>query len=299
MSWFGLRDALKRRLWGIPVAPPSAPPRSPSSSDPTVPLHETRESQPPLREPPPLPDLLTPRRRRRIVAPPPSTPLPSGVRFRVLVLDPPWRYGDRLTMSDVKRGADANYQGTMSFAQIQALPCRSLADDDAILCLWVGNPILHWGFELLAGWGFEYKQPWHWVKTTKGFPEKGKLEDLNENALAFGMGRLSRTCSETMLVGTRGRIYDHLQSRRERNVIPHRALPHSRKPEVFQDRLDRMFPEGERLELFARRKRDPWVCVGNEAPDTLGEDVFVSCNRLLGVPFGTQESLFPSSEVSP
>jgi N6-adenosine-specific RNA methylase IME4 len=216
-----------------------------------------------------------------------------------MVLDPPWRYRDRLTMSDVKRGAEANYQGTMSFEDIRALPCRSLADDDAIMGLWVGNPIMAWGFELLAAWGFEFKQPWHWVKTSKAY--KGKLEELDEDGLAFGMGRLSRTCSETMLIGVRGKINNHLKSRRERNVIPHKALPHSRKPEVFQDRFDRMFPEGERLELFARRTRPNWTCLGNEAPDTKGEDVFVSCNRLLGVSVGSQESMFAQDkpEASP
>lgn len=304
MSLFGFRDALKRQIFKYAWPPEDVQGKGPSTSVGQPSFIDTptaREPELPVVSREPEPELiLTPRRRRKLTVPhEPTIPLPSGVRFRVMVLDPPWRYTDRLTMSSVKRGAAANYAGTMTFEDIRALPCRSLAADDAIMGLWVGNPIMDWGFELLAAWGFEFKQPWHWVKTSKAY--KGKLEELDENGLAFGMGRLSRTCSETMLIGVRGKINDHLKSRRERNVIPYQALPHSRKPEVFQDRFDRMFPEGERLELFARRDRSNWTCVGNEAPATHGEDVFVSCNRLLGVSVGSQESMFAPDkpEVSP
>jgi hypothetical protein len=46
------------------------------------------------------------------------------------------------------------------------------------------------------------------------------------------------------------------------------ALPvgHSRKPEAVQDALERLFPDGPRLELFARRPRFGWTVWGNEVP---------------------------------
>lgn len=62
---------------------------------------------------------------------------------------------------------------------------------------------------------------------------------------------------------------------------------HSEKPECFQDALDEMFPEGNRLEMFARRERagEPftrdWLCVGNECPSTEGEDIRDSLKRLM------------------
>jgi len=219
--------------------------------------------------------------------------------FRVIVADPPWRYSDSLTMSDVKRGAEANYQGTMTMEQIAAVPVARLADKDAAVCvLWIGNPILPFGFSILSAWGFEFKQSWHWVKTKKRLADVEPdrvIDELEESDLAFPMGRLSRMCTETMLVGVRGKIYPHLRSKRERNVLPHPSLPHSCKPETLQDRLERMFPEGERLELFARRARPGWRCLGNECPDTLGEDIFDSCDRLLGIDPGRQSPLFPEA----
>jgi N6-adenosine-specific RNA methylase IME4 len=39
---------------------------------------------------------------------------------------------------------------------------------------------------------------------------------------------------------------------------------HSRKPDEVQDRIDSMYPDAHRLEMFARRKRDGWDAWGNE-----------------------------------
>ena len=40
---------------------------------------------------------------------------------------------------------------------------------------------------------------------------------------------------------------------------------HSEKPEIFREIIDAMYPEGKRIELFAREKLpDPWVVWGNE-----------------------------------
>ena len=38
---------------------------------------------------------------------------------------------------------------------------------------------------------------------------------------------------------------------------------HSKKPEEMQDRVERLF-EGPYLEIFARRRRPGWTCLGNE-----------------------------------
>ena len=45
---------------------------------------------------------------------------------------------------------------------------------------------------------------------------------------------------------------------------------HSKKPEEFQDGLDLMYPTSNKIELFARRHRPGWLCIGNE---TTGRDI--------------------------
>lgn len=99
--------------------------------------------------------------------------------------------------------------------------------------------------------------------------------------LAFGNGRIARAAKEVFLVGVRGRAYRYLRDKSTRDVFFAAVGTHSQKPECFQDALDRMFPEGERLELFARRPRPGWACVGNEAPATPGEDIRDTLARLL------------------
>lgn len=191
--------------------------------------------------------------------------------FKIIVADPPWSFGDKLSkMKDqTQRGADSHYS-TLDLPAILALPVAQIADDAALLGLWVPSSMLRDGLDVMSAWGFEQKQVWTWVKQSKS----GKM--------ACGMGRLARNATENMLVGVRGRIYADLADRSTRNVFHAPNEGHSRKPDIVQDALDRMFPTGRRLEMFARRDRPGWTCVGNEAPGTRGEDIRGSLERLLG-----------------
>lgn len=83
-------------------------------------------------------------------------------RFRLLSIDPAWRFGDKLTMSKVKRGADAQYRSTMSIAEICALPVRELADDTAILCLWRPSSFAREALTVMDAWGFRQTQELVW-----------------------------------------------------------------------------------------------------------------------------------------
>jgi len=183
------------------------------------------------------------------------------VTYRLIVCDPPWAFGDKLTMSDVARGASSNY-ATLDLDAICALPVDALADDDALLALWVPSSMVGDGLRVMEAWGFAQKQVWVWTKTSKA-----------KSGLAFGMGRLGRNCHEIAIIGTRGKISRHVSSKSERTVILAPALPHSQKPEEFQTRLERLIPGGRRLELFSRRQRFGWTCWGNEAPATMGRDI--------------------------
>jgi N6-adenosine-specific RNA methylase IME4 len=180
------------------------------------------------------------------------------VRYKVIVADAPWSFSDKLRMSDVKRGAVANY-ATLTVKELSELPVADVAEDDAVLALWVPSSLLTEGLAVLKAWRFVHKQVFTHVKTTKD----GK-------GLAFGMGRHFRGCTEHALIGIRGRPIP--LSRCERNVTLEPGLPHSSKPETLQTRLEKMYA-GAKLELFARRQREGWTCVGLEAPETLGVDI--------------------------
>ena len=90
-------------------------------------------------------------------------------------------------------------------------------------------------------------------------------------ALAFGMGRLFRQTHEICLIGTsNNKIYKLLENKSQRSVCFAENLKHSAKPEALQNSLEIMFPKAEKLEMFARRTRSGWTCLGNEID---GQDI--------------------------
>lgn len=178
-------------------------------------------------------------------------------KFRVVVADCPWSFSDKLTMNATKRGAEANYN-VLTIDDIKRIPVWNWVQDDSMLALWVPSSLIQQGLDVMAAWGFNQKQIYTWVKTTKN------------GGLGFGMGRHFRGCTEHALIGTRGK--NNPLSKSERNCDLNLSTPHSAKPETLQDKFEKMYP-GPYLELFARRSKPNWTCVGNECPDTMGLDI--------------------------
>lgn len=234
------------------------------------------------------------------------------MKFNVICIDIPWTFSDKLKMSDVKRGAESQYS-VLNQEKLKTLPVQDVSADDSLLCLWVPSSLLAEGLELMNVWGFRQTQTFIWVKTKKSplesivkkissnldewFKDMTKplnlsdlykiITDFNLNdILGFNMGRLFRNCHEICLVGVKGKIYDKLKNKSQRTVCLDVNTKHSAKTEILQDRLDIMFPEELKLEMFARRIRQGWTCVGNEVDGigSKGEDIFDSIQRLKNLP---------------
>jgi N6-adenosine-specific RNA methylase IME4 len=220
-------------------------------------------------------------------------------KFKVIVADPPYSFKDKLQQSDVARGASDNYS-VMTISDIKQLPINDIADPTgAVLALWVPSSLLQEGLDTMKAWGFAHKQTYVWVKTINDpwknidlWVKKHWLAQWENNPftsikdiklvselcsmvlqlkiplislLSFGMGRLFRQTHEICLIGTNNnKIYKSLQNKSQRSVSFAPNLKHSAKPEHLQDALELMFPEGNKLELFARRQRSHWICLGNE-----------------------------------
>ena len=67
---------------------------------------------------------------------------------------------------------------------------------------------------------------------------------------------------ELCLVFRRGRIPTPRGARNERQLVRAKRGPHSAKPEEVRCRIERMFPEQPKIELFARQKVDGWTAWG-------------------------------------
>jgi N6-adenosine-specific RNA methylase IME4 len=200
-------------------------------------------------------------------------------KFRVIVADPPWSFGDLLRMSKVKRGAKSQYS-TMTMSKIEQMPVQATCHPDgAVLCLWVPGSLLREGLDVMKAWGFSHKQTYVWVKIKKHAPYKRYAHSPPQDQLAFGMGRLFRQTHELCLVGiSSSKIYKQLKNKSQRSVSFGENLKHSSKPDDLQKSLEVMFPKARKLELFARRIRPGWTCLGNEVCN--GEDIYVSLSKL-------------------
>lgn len=219
-------------------------------------------------------------------------------KFNLICIDCPWTFSDKLDMSEVARGAESQYP-VLNIQELKKLKIAELSADDALIVSWTPSSLLQEGLDLLKLWGFQHKQMIVWNKTVKdpfkSLKNKLKNIDLSNKAsvdqvfdafnyqemLGFGMGRLWRNCHEVALVGTKGKIYKHLKNKSQRTVHFHANEKHSKKPENIQDQLELMFPDQNlnKLEIFARRIRPGWTCIGNEVSS--GEDIRESIDKLL------------------
>lgn len=232
--------------------------------------------------------------------------------FDVIVIDPPFSFADHLQMSDVKRGSLSQYS-TLSIEEIKSLPIKDVSNPDgALLALWVPSALLNDGLEIMKTWGFEQKQTYVWVKSKvepfkdlydsiKELPIlkeelskktiKNTIEEIKKecnlqlnNFLQFGMGRLFRNCHEICLIGINNNgIYKKLQDKSQRTISFAPSLKHSQKPEHLQASLEKMFPDAKYLEVFARRQRDGWLCIGNENYMTKNENITISLKKLIEI----------------
>jgi N6-adenosine-specific RNA methylase IME4 len=165
---------------------------------------------------------------------------PSGP-YRVIVMDPPWRYGARVE--------DASHRGRnqypdMSQEQLLALPVPALAEEDCALWLWTTNAFMRDAYALIDAWGFKDKTILTWVKTP-----------------GLGLGDYLRNTTEHCIVATKGRPL-FLTSNQPTHIIePKRE--HSRKPDQFYTLVESLNP-GSKLEMFSRQPRPGWASWGAE-----------------------------------
>lgn len=178
------------------------------------------------------------------------------IPFRVIVADPPWAPADSLG----KRGAAANYN-VMRFEDICMLQLPPIADD-AILFLWRLASMQEEAFAVAHMWGFDVKTEIVWAKRNKQLLVDE--EDWTEDDLAFGMGRSVRGAHETCLICTRGKYTKLIKNHSIRSVFTAPIGKHSEKPDKFFDIVESLVDgEGPFLELFSRRQRAGWHCIGD------------------------------------
>jgi N6-adenosine-specific RNA methylase IME4 len=170
-------------------------------------------------------------------------------KYGVILADPPWAYKAWDTKTNQGRTAESYYP-TMNVDRIGDLDIP--AADNCALFLWATWPCLPDALAVMDAWGFTYKTiAWTWAK-------------LNRSGLGFhfGMGYYTRANTEPCLLAVKGNMPVATHDVQALIVSPVRE--HSRKPDEQYGKIERLYPDVLKLELFARRPRPGWAVWGNE-----------------------------------
>ncbi len=165
-----------------------------------------------------------------------------GITFGTIYCDPPWRYGNQGTTGSTST-TEHKYAGTMSIAEICAMPIGQLASEKCHLHLWTTNAFLFECPRIFEAWGFEFKSTFVWVKDK------------------MGIGNYWRNSHEILLLAIKGGQTAISHSEVSWSMLP--RGDHSSKPDRIREKVERLSP-GPRLELFGRSPVEGWCVMGNQ-----------------------------------
>lgn len=197
--------------------------------------------------------------------------------YQTIVADPPWDQGRTSSFAKgVGLPSGPNYQPhaprpdgvgelpyePMTLAEIEALPVRKVAADDAHLYLWTTDKFLRDAFRVAESWGFQHSRTILWCKKPHGIKLGGAWPATVEFVLFCRRGSLAH-------IGDADKSWFEWPRRRGAPVRKgeRRNKMHSAKPEAFQDIVEEVSP-GPYLELFARRERLGWETWGNQSANS-------------------------------
>jgi N6-adenosine-specific RNA methylase IME4 len=168
-------------------------------------------------------------------------------------LDPPWDYKGQLQHSKPgmgDTGGARKHYGTLKLKQLKQFPMQQLMNEDALVFMWITNPHLDQGIELLKSWGLKYSTVafvWNKMKVNPGFYTMSQCE--------------------LCIVGKNGKIPRPRGARNVRQYVEHMREQHSKKPDEVRARIEQMFPDQSKVELFARYQHPDWAAWGDEVED--------------------------------
>ena len=195
-------------------------------------------------------------------------------RYSLLYCDPPWSYNDKAQAGN--RGAEFKYP-CMSIQELQEMIpyIEEISAKDSVIYMWTTGPMMLTACLLMESWGFQYKTvAFTWIKTNKkpllwSSPIAHLIMGIDDDEKEFttgdfmGMGNHTRSNAEFVLLGVRGKGIKRV-SASVRSTVISPIREHSRKPDEVRHRLESLYGDVPRIEMFARTRTDGWEFWGNE-----------------------------------
>ncbi len=197
--------------------------------------------------------------------------------FDLVLLDPPWHYNFRGNLKTKFRGGACQHYGLMKPEELAALPVPQLGGKRAMFWIWGVCPKTQEALvPVLNAWELEL--------STLAF----LWEKINADGSPWwGTGYYTAQNAEPLWLACRGLPRFHPEKRfNQVQRCPHPrdergTIIHSRKPAIFHELIEAMYPTLRKVELFARRERAGWTCIGNGID---GRDIRESMADLIAAP---------------
>ncbi|MEF3108833.1 MT-A70 family methyltransferase [Raoultella sp. WB_B2P2-3] len=193
--------------------------------------------------------------------------------YQLIYVDPPWQYGNKIS-----NGAAENHYTTMSLPELKHLPVWEVAAEDAVLAMWYTGTHTEEAIELAESWGFRIRtmKGFTWVKLNQYAERRfnkaiaeGELVDFNDflsmlnSETRMNGGNYTRANTEDLLIATRGIGLERV-SASIKQVVYSCLGEHSEKPWEVRRRLELLYGDVKRVELFARESWPGWDRWGNQ-----------------------------------
>ena len=177
-------------------------------------------------------------------------------KYNIIYADPPWHYGSKSAVNN-STGKDIKslneHYNTMTLSELKSLPVKKILENDTACFMWVTDSHIDEALEIFKEWGFKYKTvAFNWIKTTS----KG---NFCKNVAPWTM-----KSSEICLLGVKGKMTKYKKENNIESLVFAERTKHSKKPEEVRNRIELLFGNLPRIELFARQKTDGWDAWGNE-----------------------------------
>jgi N6-adenosine-specific RNA methylase IME4 len=175
------------------------------------------------------------------------------------MIDPPWRWSARGKNGDAK----APPYKTQPLEWLKGLEIPDLLDPTgAAVGLWVVDPMLPQALELATAWKLRFSSVlFYWAKTNPRHAAFGAASSSSTWHMGTGYG--TRANPEQCWLFFYGRGLKR-QAADVRRLIVEPVGAHSAKPDVAYARVERLFGDVPRADIFARRLREGWAVWGNE-----------------------------------
>lgn len=179
----------------------------------------------------------------------------TNKKYNIIYADPPWEYKQKqINFQHYDNGKKyinhvTEHYNTMSKKELFGMKdvISNISEENScLLFMWATCPNLDLAIDLGRKWGFEFKTVafvWDKQRTNYGFYTLSQCE----LCLVFKKGKIPKKRVNNI-----------------KQFLSEHVIEHSSKPNEVRKRIDAMFNEYPRIELFARKQVTGWDCWGNE-----------------------------------